>query len=140
MGSGRVGLEVGLDGTHVGIPTRGREVDQSESGATKRAAREVWLRHQRRTDSPRADVETAYRRLEYFLEKRYRPRRSGETVRSYLEALSWSKFDRRAREVADLYEQATYGDGVSREEADRAVRLVTEMAREATPLLRRLRR
>jgi transglutaminase-like putative cysteine protease len=107
------------------------------TGAARRVTREMWLRYQRRSESPGGDVEEAYRRLEYYLAKQYRPRRSGETVRTYLDEISWSRFDQRAYEVADLYEKARYGDGVTREEADRAVRTVSAMARESTPVLRR---
>ena len=107
------------------------------TGVTRRARREIWMRHQRRTDSPDRDVEEAYERLEYLLGKRYRSRRAGETVRHYLDDISWSGFDHRARNVAHLYERSKYGDGVSEREADRAVSHVNAMARERTPLLRR---
>jgi len=107
------------------------------TGVTRRVRREIWMRHQRRTDTPERDVVEAYERLEYLLGKRYRRRRPGETVRHYLDDISWSGFDHRARQVAHLYEQSRYGDGVSETEADRAVAHVNAMAREQTPLLRR---
>jgi transglutaminase-like putative cysteine protease len=108
------------------------------TGVTRWARREIWMRHQRRSDSPERDVAEAYERLEYLLGKRYRRRRPGETVRQYLDDVAWSGFDHRARHVAHLYERSKYGDGVSEAEADRAVSHVNAMAREATPLLRRV--
>jgi transglutaminase-like putative cysteine protease len=95
------------------------------SGVTERAYRAVWLRWQPR-ESPAADVERAYRRLEYLLGKRHRPRRAGETPRQYLDAVD---ADERARRVLSLYERARYAGTVSEDAAAEAVRLVDELTR-----------
>lgn len=95
------------------------------SGLGGRLYRVVWLRWQRRRD-PETDVERAYERLAYLLERRYRPRRRGETVRQYLDAV---RAKSRERRIAALREQARHGPGVTRAEADTAMRLVDEIRR-----------
>ncbi|MCU4743927.1 transglutaminaseTgpA domain-containing protein [Natronoglomus mannanivorans] len=109
------------------------------TGATRRVSREAQLQWHGFQRSPEADTERAYRRLELLLERRYRPRRPGESTRQYLDSLSQVgySFDDRVREVGRLYERSTYGGGVSREEADEAVALVDAMAREELPLVGR---
>jgi transglutaminase-like putative cysteine protease len=109
------------------------------TGVTERAYRTLWLRYQGKRREPDADVVRAYERLEYLLGRRYRARRPGETVRAYTDALSRVGLDDRAARVAHLYEQAQYGNGVSRTEADQAVDYVDQLVREATPVLGRLR-
>jgi hypothetical protein len=84
----------------------------------QRAYREVWLRYQPRSD-PVTDTQGAYRRVEYVLSRQARPRADGETVRQYAEAVG----DHRARQVARLYERATYAGSISETEADEAVSL-----------------
>jgi hypothetical protein len=95
------------------------------SGVTERAYRTVWVRWQPR-ETPAADVERAYRRLEYLLGKRHRPRRAGETPRQYLDAVD---ADERATRVLSLYERSHYAGIVSEDAADEAVRLVNELTR-----------
>lgn len=106
-------------------------------GLDRRLYRFIWLRYQPRTD-PVADVERAYARLETLLERRHRPRHSGETVTHYLNSLVVR--DPRVSQVARLYELAHYRRTVSREEADRAVQLVDSLVSETTPVVGRLRR
>jgi transglutaminase-like putative cysteine protease len=89
-----------------------------KSGLAQRAYREVWLRYQPRSD-PITDTQGAYRRIEYVLSQQARPRADGETVRQYAEAVG----DHRARQVARLYERATYAGSISETEADEAVSL-----------------
>lgn len=95
----------------------------------KRGYRTVWLRWQRRTGSPYLDVGRAFERLEYLLERRYRPRDPDETPRQYLEALE-PEVDPRAYEVLRLYERAYYAETISRGEADKAIQLVDELVDE----------
>jgi transglutaminase-like putative cysteine protease len=109
------------------------------TGVTARAYRAVWLRYQGSRGDPSDDAARAYRRMEYLLERRYRPRRTGETPRAYLQSLTRVGLDEEARRVGAVYERARYGDGVTREEADEAVRIVDGLVRDATPLLGRLR-
>ncbi|WP_252700020.1 transglutaminase domain-containing protein [Natronosalvus vescus] len=109
------------------------------SGVPSLVNREVRLYwHGFRAD-PVADTERAYDRLEVLLARRYRPRKRGESPRQYLESLRlFGTVDPRARRVTKLYEQARYGGGVDREAADEAVSLVSELAREQTPVVGRL--
>ncbi|KTG30471.1 transglutaminase TgpA family protein [Haloferax profundi] len=93
--------------------------------------------YQRRTDSPTDDVFRAYDRLELVLERDYRPRRPGETVRHYLAALSRVGVDERTRRVADIYEQARYGHGVTRAEADEVMAVADRAVRSRLPVVRR---
>jgi len=106
-------------------------------GLTERARRTVWLLHQSSAD-PNTDAERAFRRLEYLASIVYRPRRSGETPRQYVDALAGERFGARARAVADAYERARYGGGVDEAEARRAVEAVDDLIRQHAPVLRRL--
>jgi len=96
------------------------------SGLADRAYRSVWLRYVRRSD-PLTDVEAAFERLLYLLERRHRPRREGETVRQYLDAID---ADPRARRLARLRERAYYGGVATPEMADDAVDLLEELREE----------
>jgi transglutaminase-like putative cysteine protease len=96
------------------------------TGLSRRFASWLSVRRGRRGD-PAADVERAFARLEYLLERRHRERREGETVRAYLDAVGASE---RARRVAAIRERAEYAGEVSPEDAETAFRLVREFARE----------
>jgi transglutaminase-like putative cysteine protease len=111
------------------------------TGVSRAAADAIWLRVQPSGDDPAADVERAFARLEAILRRRHRPRRPGETPRAYLRDLADSTrgLDERARRVADAYERARYGDGVTPTEAAAVVATVDEMAWDETPLIGRLR-
>ena len=93
------------------------------SGLTDRTYRAVWLRWQPR-EEPATDVERAFERLEYLLERRHRERHPGETVRAYLDAID---ADERARRVATIRERARYAGTVDRAAADEAIDLVDEL-------------
>jgi hypothetical protein len=93
--------------------------------AVDRVSRELWLRGQRPTDSPRADAERAFARVEYLLGRRHRERGSEETPRQYLDAIDVG--DGRVRRLAAIYERAHYAGAVSREDADEAIRLADEI-------------
>jgi transglutaminase-like putative cysteine protease len=108
------------------------------TGLTRRAAGSVWLRYQGARSDPTADAERAFSRLERLLSARYRPRRPGETPRQYVDALRVRGVDERAVTVAGVYERATYGHGVSREEVEEAIDHVDAMVWEETPLVGRL--
>ncbi|ADQ66141.1 transglutaminase-like enzyme, cysteine protease [Halogeometricum borinquense DSM 11551] len=108
------------------------------TGVTERAYRALWLRYQGTRRTPEDDTIRAYRRLEYVLERRYRPRRTGETPRTYLQSLSRVGLDADVARVGEAYERARYGDGVARETADDAIATVDRLVRETTPLLGRL--
>jgi transglutaminase-like putative cysteine protease len=95
------------------------------SGLTGRAYHSVWVRYLHRSD-PETDIERAFDRVVYLLERRHRPRRDGETVRQYLDAVDAG---REARRVAALRERARYGDEATREMADEAVELVDRVRR-----------
>jgi transglutaminase-like putative cysteine protease len=99
------------------------------SGLTGRAYREVWLRYQPRTDPPR-DVERAYERLAYLLEREGPNRQPGQTPREFLAGVT----DDRARRVLELYERSHYAGEVSEAAADEAVDLVDDIVAERPSL------
>jgi hypothetical protein len=89
----------------------------------------VWLRYQPRTD-PTRDVERAYERLEYLLEREGPNRQPGQTPREYLAGVS----DDRARRVLDLYERSHYAGDATEAAADEAVELVDDIVAERPKL------
>lgn len=115
----------------VGIVAGARRV-----GITERAYRTVWLLYQPRRD-PDADAVRAFRRLEYLGALAYRPRRTGETPREYLDALAARGFGERVGAVGRAYEHARYGGGASDVEADDAVDTTDALVRTHAPMLRR---
>ncbi|WP_435159466.1 transglutaminase TgpA family protein [Haladaptatus sp. DFWS20] len=98
------------------------------SGVLQQMYRTLWVRWQPR-DDPETDVERAFDRLEYYLSRKHRTRRPGETPREYIAALSHVGVDDRAQRVSSLYERARYAGDVSREHADEAVSLVNDIVR-----------
>jgi hypothetical protein len=96
-------------------------------GVADRLSRELWLRGQEPTDSPTADAERAFARVEYLLARRYRERDPEETPREYLDAIGVS--DRRIRRLAAIYEQAHYAGHATREQASEAIDLANEIVR-----------
>jgi len=98
-----------------------------QSTFTGRLFRAFAIRFQRRSD-PATDVERAYERLVLILERRYRPRETGETMRQYLDDVNAG---RNARRFVELHERARYGETVSQEDADRAVELVDRVRESA---------
>jgi len=97
------------------------------TGLTRRTYRAVWLRWQPRED-PATDIERAFERLEWLLERRHRNRQPGETVRDYFEAVD---ADERAWRVATIRERSRYAGSVDREAADEAIELVDELVGES---------
>ena len=91
-----------------------------QSRVVQRVSQSARIRFQRRSD-PATDLERAHERLLLLLERRHRPRRDGETVRQYLDAIDAGP---RARRVAELRERARYAGDVSKTAADEAVSLV----------------
>lgn len=97
------------------------------SGLASRTYREVWLRYQpRNPDDPARDIERAYKRLEYLLQRRGYERSRGETRRQFLTRVN----DTRARRVGELAERSRYAGVASPEDADVAVSLVDELVAE----------
>ena len=95
------------------------------STLAKRMYRWGWLRYLPRRD-PQADIERAYRRLEYVLERRSRPRRAGETPREYVTAVNGGLA---AQELVKLHERSRYGNEASEEMADEAIDLLGRVRR-----------
>jgi len=84
-----------------------------------------WVRFRRgRRAEPAEDIERAFGRLEFLLERRHRERREAETVREYLDAIG---ADRPARRVAAIRERARYSGTATEEMADEAFELVREL-------------
>ena len=107
-------------------------------GVTSRTSQAVWLYAPRRRHDPVADTERAFARLEFLLERRYRPRRSTETTREYIAALHLHGVDERVSTVAAIHERALYSGNVTRAEADEAVSIVRGLLLESIPGIRRL--
>jgi transglutaminase-like putative cysteine protease len=97
-----------------------------QTDATERAYRAVWARWQPR-ESPAVDVERAFDRLQYALERTERAREPGETPRQYLDAVDAGEA---AHRVCDYYERSRYGGRVTEADADEAVALVGEIVSE----------
>lgn len=95
------------------------------SGLAAWAYRAAWLRYQPNGD-PKTVIEGAYDRVEFVLERRHRPRESGETVREYLDAIDAPE---PAHRVARLREAARYGGEPDESDAEEARRLVDEVRR-----------
>ncbi|GAB7019278.1 transglutaminase domain-containing protein [Halostagnicola bangensis] len=106
------------------------------SGVGSHVSRTAHLYWHGSQDTPAADAERAYRRLEILLERTYRPRRENESVREYLATLSETdELDPRIDEVGKTYELAKYSGDISRERTDEAIELVDELARERLPVI-----
>ncbi|MFB6122637.1 MAG: DUF3488 and DUF4129 domain-containing transglutaminase family protein [Haloferacaceae archaeon] len=115
-----------------GVALVGISAGARRTGLNRRLHRAVWLRYQRRGDDPNADAVRAFRRLESLLERRYRPREASETPRAYVRSVARTDDSERMRDVLRAYERARYGRGLTRDEADAAVRTVNELVREST--------
>ncbi|WP_336035327.1 transglutaminaseTgpA domain-containing protein [Halobacterium yunchengense] len=100
------------------------------TGAADRAYRALWLRWLPRGD-PRAEVEAAFERVEYVLERRYRERRAGETVRAFVADV---RAGERAARAAAIRERARYAGDVSADDAEEAKRLARALAAEYSRL------
>lgn len=100
------------------------------TGAFDRAYRALWLRWLPRGDADE-EVEAAFERVEYVLQRRYRERSAGETVREYVESV---RADDRARRVADLRERARYAGRADADDAAEAKRLARSLAAEYSRL------
>ena len=108
-------------------------------GAKRQLRREIGLHWQRPTDEPNHDAERAYQRLELVLARRYRPRRTAETPREYLGALSVREsLDPRIERIMAIRERATFGDGVDRTEASSAIEDADALSRGELPMVGRL--
>jgi transglutaminase-like putative cysteine protease len=115
-----------------GIALVGVGAGARRTGVTRRLNRAVWLRYQPTGTDPNADAVRAFRRLEYLLERRSRPRAPAETPRAYVRSVAHADDADRVRAVLRAYERARYGDGITRADADDAVRTVTELVHEST--------
>lgn len=89
------------------------------AGVPERISRGLWLRYQS-PDTPAEDVETAFQRVMYVLGERHRERRSGETVRAYLDAID---ADDEIRRLARLRERLRYNRSVSADAAAEAIEI-----------------
>jgi hypothetical protein len=105
------------------------------TGVADRAYRALWLRWLPDGD-PREEVEAAFERVEYVLERRYRERKPGETIRDYVADVRPGDAAERA---AELRERARYAGEASGDDAAEAKRLARSLAAEYSrlPSLRR---
>ncbi|MFB6252136.1 MAG: DUF3488 and DUF4129 domain-containing transglutaminase family protein [Halobellus sp.] len=116
----------------VGVAAGARRTRRGE-----RVIRLLSVQYQRRRN-PTSDVETAYRRIATVLDGEHRPRRPGETPRSYLQSVpDWYPHRTDVVRVGELHEQARYGSGVDRKEAAEAVAIADRVVRSSTPVVRR---
>ncbi len=134
---GDVGDAVGGGGRGVGDRDRlsllaaaaGLLIGAHQFGVVQRVVDEVRLRWQPATGSPRRDVARAFDRLEYYLQRNYRPRGEGETPRQYVDSIEGLDARGRVRRVAEIYERSRYAGEESRKAADEAIRLVNDVVR-----------
>lgn len=85
-----------------------------------------WLRYLPRSD-PATDIDRAWQRVAYLLERRYRPRHSDETVRAYLDDIGAGK---RVWRLATLRERVVYQGEATAAMATEARALVREIRRQ----------
>ena len=129
----------GPDGLALAAGAVGLALGASKVGLLQRGLRAVDRYWQPATDSPRRDVERAFDRVEAVLGRQYRSRRDGETRREYVAAVQQrGTRDDRLDRLVHLYEHAVYKGAVSRQRADEAREIATQISREAS-LLWRLR-
>ncbi|ELZ18378.1 transglutaminase domain-containing protein [Natrinema thermotolerans DSM 11552] len=113
------------------------------TGALARLRREIGVYWHGPRRDPDRDAERAFERLERLLARQYRPRRRSESARAYLTALAAAAAecepptDPRLERVLEAYERATYGGGVDRAEADAAIAVVDDLARDRLPVIGR---
>ncbi|MFA9501973.1 DUF3488 and transglutaminase-like domain-containing protein [Natrinema sp. H-ect1] len=113
------------------------------TGALARLRRGVGVYWHGPRRDPDRDAERAFERLERLLARQYRPRRRSESARAYLTALAAAAAegepptDPRLERVLEAYERATYGGGVDRAEADAAIAVVDDLARDRLPVIGR---
>ncbi len=112
----------------LGMGLLGAAIGARRLGYTARGYRLLWVRHQWGDRSPAADVERAVDRLETALALRYRPRRTGETMRTYLASVRPG--DDRLDHIRVTYERARYGTQIDRMTADAVVDDVDGLVRE----------
>lgn len=94
------------------------------SGLPTRAYRALWL-HTTPRGTPAERIDGAYQRVAHVLAHQHRPRRDGETIREYLDAIDAPK---PARQVAALRELARYRDTATTADAQRATHLAKQYA------------
>ncbi|WP_435552367.1 DUF3488 and transglutaminase-like domain-containing protein [Natrinema sp. CGMCC1.2065] len=113
------------------------------TGALARLRREIGVYWHGPRRDPDRDAERAFERLERLLARQYRPRRRSESARAYLTALAAAATegepptDPRLERILEAYERATYGGGVDREDADAAIAVVDDLARDRLPVIGR---
>jgi len=110
-----------------GILLAGLVAGVRRSKVAEQAYRWAWLRYQPRAGEPRTDIERSWRRVAYLLERRYRPRRSDETVRAYLDDID---ADTQVWRLAALRERAVYEGEATAEMAATARDLVGRIRRQ----------
>ena len=98
------------------------------SGLPARVYRWLWL-HTTPRGTPAERIEGAYDRIAYVLAKEHRPRRDGETIREYIDAINAPQH---ARRVATLLEHARYRDTATTKDAQRAIHHAKQYAAETT--------
>jgi transglutaminase-like putative cysteine protease len=111
-------------------------ITRRRGGLTR--ARTVADRYYQSRRDPNTDVQRAWNRIEATLARSHRPRRPGESVRAYVQALAdESQLDPRVSETLAWYQQARYGEGVDWETADTAVEYADALTRRRLPLVGR---
>jgi len=113
----------------------GATVGLRYTGLPGRVYRALWLRWLP-SGSAAEEVEAAFERVEYVMEKRYRERNAGETVREFVRDV---RANDREQRVADIRERARYAGRVDDEDAAEAKRLARSLAAEYSRLPARRR-
>lgn len=100
------------------------------TGVLGRLYRVLWLRWVP-SCGPAAEISAAYDRAEYVMERRYRERNPGETVRVYVEDV---RAGDRVERLVELRERARYAERADQSDAEEAKRLARSLAAEYSRL------
>lgn len=105
----------------------------------RRCSRQLRLRYHRQRGDPRDDLTRASDRLEWAMRRRFRPRRPGESLRTYHRRYRVVDDDPAVESLLELVEQARYAGDVDDAAADRAVDLADQIVDDTVVFGGRLR-
>lgn len=133
---GNVGLEhLAL----LGISTTGVLIGMRRLEVPRRIRRQRRLRWHRRPTAPAVDLHRSAERLEWAMERRFRPRHPGETLRTYHRRYTVVNDDERVDDLFALIEGARYGGVTDAETATSARQLANEVVDDTVVFGGRLR-
>lgn len=138
-GSGILG-DLGLE--HVallGITTTGAIIGMRRLEVPRRIRRQRRLRWHRKPTAPAVDLHRSAERLEWAMERRFRPRHPGETLRAYHRRYTVVNDDERVDDLFAVIEDARYGGVADAETATTARQLANDVVDDTVVFGGRLR-